>query len=279
MAVKQIRIHSRNDRFQYIETLRRNREKRQRTGEFFLEGVRSINLALTHGWQFNALVYAEDVPLSRWAEGIVKATHTECHYLLPASLMEEISGKEDTSELIALVAMPADELSRIPIQQPFTALVFDRPANPGNLGTLIRSCDAMKVSGMVITGHAVDLYSPETINASTGSFFALPVVRQASSRHLLPWFATIREQLGDLCVVGTDEKGMVDIADHDFLRPTILLAGNETWGLSKTFREICDVMAHIPISGSASSLNVACALSIVLYEINRQRMRTVNTAM
>jgi hypothetical protein len=81
----------------------------------------------------------------------------------------------------------------------------------------------------------------------------------------------VRNQFGAVNVVGTDEKGEVEISQHDFTLPTVLLAGNETWGLSKAFLELCDTIARIPIAGSASSLNVACATSIVLYEINRQR--------
>jgi tRNA G18 (ribose-2'-O)-methylase SpoU len=150
-------------------------------------------------------------------------------------------------------------------------VVFDRPASPGNLGSLIRSCDALNVAGMVITGHATDLYDPETISASTGSFFAVPVVRLPSQRELLPWFAAIRQTIGPFQVVGSSAKAEQDIATHDFTQPTALLIGNETWGLSAAYKELCDSMVRIPIYGSATSLNVASAASIMLYEIDRQR--------
>jgi TrmH family RNA methyltransferase len=271
LARKLINIYTKNDQFQYIETLRRNREKRHRSGEFFIEGVRPINLALQHHWQINAFVYAHDVKLSGWARDILHNSPAPRHYVLPHALLQELSQKEDTSELLALVAIPPDDVNRISLHRPFTAVVFDRPASPGNLGTLIRSCDAFGVAGVIVTGHAVDVYSPETISASTGSFFAVPVIRLGSSTDLLPWLAELRNQFGAVNVVGTDEKGEVEISQHDFTLPTVLLAGNETWGLSKAFLELCDTVTRIPIAGSASSLNVACATSIVLYEINRQR--------
>ena len=274
MAPKLIKIFTKNDQFQYIETLQRNREKRHRSGEFFIEGVRPINLALQHGWRINAFVYARDVPLSGWARDILQASRALRHYELPPALLQELSHKEETSELLALVAIPPDDVTRIPTGRPFTAVVFDRPASPGNLGTLIRSCDAFGVSGVIVTGHAVDLYSPEVISASTGSFFAVPVVRLASCGEVQRWVEELREPLGDVRVVGTDEKGTVDLDAHDFTPPTVLLAGNEKWGLSKAFRELCDATVRIPMSGSASSLNVACATSIVLYEINRQRRKS-----
>ncbi len=270
---KLINIYSRNNDFQYLETLRRNREKRLHHQEFFLEGVRPINQALCYHWQINAFAYAREAKLSGWAREILAASTAARHYEMPLELLREISNKEETSELLALVETPADDLARIPLREHLLIVVFDRPASPGNLGTLIRSCDALAVDGLVITGHAVDVYSPETISATTGSLFALPIVRKPSFKALLPWFDDMRQQLGAVQIVGTDEQGATVVDQQDFTLPTILLVGNETWGLSKAYQELCDVMVHIPMSGSASSFNVACATSIVLYEIDRQRRR------
>ena len=154
-------------------------------------------------------------------------------------------------------------------------MVFDRPASPGNLGTIIRSCDALHVDGLVITGHAADLYDPETISATTGSFFALPVVRLPSRKELMPWFATIEQTIGSFQIVGSSAKAEEEITTHDFTKPTILVIGNETWGLSAGYKELCDSIVRIPIYGSATSLNVACAASVMLYEIDRQRRATI----
>jgi TrmH family RNA methyltransferase len=161
--------------------------------------------------------------------------------------------------------------------------VFDRPGSPGNLGTLIRSCDALGADGLIVTGHACDLYDPETIRASTGSLFALPSVRLPSQAELLPWLGSLRAAHPSLQVVGTDEDGERAIAAHDFTRPTVLLLGNETWGLSQGYRQLADALVRIPmaqradasgvIGGAASSLNVAVAGSIILYEVQRQRAR------
>ena len=148
---------------------------------------------------------------------------------------------------------------------------MDRPGNPGNLGTLIRSCDALGASGLVVTGHAVDLYDPATITASRGSIFALPVVQAASHAEVLQWVASVRERLGRCDLVGTDEHADTDLAAHDFTAPTVLVVGNETHGLSRAYRDACDAVVRIPMSGSASSLNVSVAASIAIYEVVRQR--------
>lgn len=269
-----VKIYSENNDFQYIETLRRKREKRQKQGEFFIEGVRPINQALAHGWTINAFVYAREARerrLSDWARGILARSTAQTHFEVPPHLLEKLSGKSEASELLALVRMPADDLARIPLSPDLLVVIFDRPASPGNLGTIIRSCDALGVNGLILTGHAVDLYDPETISASTGSLFALPVVRLPSHRELLPWFEQVRAAIGPFQITGSDEKGEQSIEQHDFTQPTLLVVGNETWGMSAAYRDLCDTIVKIPIAGSASSLNVACATSIILYEIGRQR--------
>jgi TrmH family RNA methyltransferase len=275
MKPKIVKIYSENNHFQHAETLRRNREKRHKHKEFFVEGVRAINQALQYDWTINAFLYSREQRLSGWAQDVLAGSQAQVHYELPLNLLEKLSNKTDASELLAIVAMPDDDLARIPIKQNLLILVFDRPASPGNLGTIIRSCDALNVDGLVITGHAADLYDPETIGATTGSFFALPVVRLPSHNQLAPWFKTIERAIGPFQVVGSSAKAEEDIAAHDFSGPTVLAIGNETWGLSAGYKALCDSMVKIPIYGSATSLNVASAASIMMYEIDRQRRKRI----
>ncbi|MFN8485448.1 MAG: TrmH family RNA methyltransferase [Anaerolineae bacterium] len=263
-------VYSENNDFQYAETLRRNRQKRHRHREFFLEGVRPINQALAHNWTVNAFIYSRERRLSRWAEGILAGSTARSHFELPGALMAKLSHKSEPSELIALVAMPDDDLSRIAVHETMCVVVMDRPSSPGNLGAIIRSCDALRVDGVIITGHAVDVYDPETISATTGSLFAVPVVRLATPADLIPWFEAVRSHVGPFEIVGTDETGTVDVDDHDLTLPTVIVAGNEGAGMSAYYRELCNTILRIPISGSATSLNVACATSIILYERDRQ---------
>jgi len=264
-------IYSENSTFQMLETLRRKREKRHALRLFSVEGVRSINQALRYHWPIAAFVYAPKRALSDWARNILAASTADIHYELPIELFATLSGKTEPSELIALIRIPDDDPARIPIHEKLRVVVFDRPASPGNLGTLIRSCDALGVDGVIVTGHAVDVYDPETISAATGSLFAVPVVRLASQAPLMAWLTQVRTQLGACQLIGTDENGTVAIDQHDFTGATVLVVGNETWGMSASYRQACDVIVKIPMLGSASSLNVANAASIVLYEIDRQR--------
>jgi 23S rRNA (uridine2479-2'-O)-methyltransferase len=273
---KLIRLHSANNDFQRIEVLRRNRQKRQHYGQFFLEGVRPINLALDHGWTIESLVYSKDRARSDWAKGILRASAAEIHFELPAPLAEQLSGKSEPSELMAVVRIPPDDLSRIVVRGPLCLIVFDRPSSPGNLGSLIRSADALGADGMVITGHGADLYDPETISASRGSLFALPSVRIPGPRELETWLQSLRQTHGDLQVIALEAEADTDIWQLDLVTPTVFLVGNEKWGLSAGLKALATSMARIPIGGAASSLNVAAAGSIALYEIKRQRVLSVD---
>jgi TrmH family RNA methyltransferase len=266
-----MKVRTRDNIYQHIEVLKRSREKRTRYKEFFVEGVKSINRLVSNQWDIRSLIYTPDVRMSDWAKEIMRTASAREHIEMPADLLSELSDKEEPSELLAVVAMPDDNLSRIRLHEKLNVVLFDRPSSHGNLGTIIRTCDSFKADGIVITGHCVDLYDPQTIRASVGSLFSVPVIRMPSHKELIPWLTRIRNEWPDFHVVGSDEKAEVDIIDHDFTAPTAFVLGNETDGMSWNYKELCDTIIKIPIYGSASSLNVACAASILLYEIDRQR--------
>ena len=266
-----MRISTRNATFQQWQALLTNRSKRQHTGEFLVQGVRPISLAVERGWEIRALLVSDGPGLSRWGRELVETAGAP-RAVVAAELMRELGGKdEDAPELLAVVAMPPDELRRITPAANLLVVVFDRPVTPGNIGTLVRSADAFGASGVIVTGHAADPYDPRAVRASTGSLFALPVVRVPSHREVLEWAGELRGDGVPVQVVGTDERGPVEIAEQDLTGPTVLAVGNETHGLSAAWREACDRMVRIPITGAASSLNAASAASVALYEAARQR--------
>jgi 23S rRNA (uridine2479-2'-O)-methyltransferase len=269
--MERITIYSENNEFQHAEVLKRNREKRQKNKEFFVEGVKPIEQLLTHKWEVTAFLHDKERMLSDWATTTIEEANPQKLLALPQELMQKLSDKEETSELIALARMQPDALSRIPITAPFLVLILDRPASPGNLGTIIRTADAFKANGIIITGHAADLYDPKTIRASVGTIFSTPVIRIGSPQELLSWIEQVRTALGELQIIGTSAKGTKNMQEQSFEKPTLLLLGNETLGLSAQYKTMSDALVRIPIRGSASSLNVASAAAMILYEIERQR--------
>ena len=267
------RITTRNARFQQYQALLGNRAKRQRSGEFLVQGVRPITLAADLGWPVHALLYDESRRLSGWANDLLGSAPdgTERIAMAP-DLLAELGEKEETApELVAVVGIPPDDLDRIDVPADFLGVVFDRPTNPGNIGTLLRSADAFGAHGLIVTGHAADVYDPRTVRASTGSLFALPAVRTPSHREVVEWLAAHRAEGRPVTVVGTDEHGDADVSDFDLTGPVLLVIGNETAGMSTAWRDQCDELVRIPMVGTASSLNAANAGAVVLYEAARQR--------
>ena len=158
--------------------------------------------------------------------------------------------------------------------------VFDRPVYPGNLGQVIRAADALGAGGLIVSGHGADVYDPLTVRASMGSLFALPVVRLPSHREVGEWVEGLRRAAptgpdgpgtGRLQIVAGSGEAQTPLEEVDLTRPTVLVFGNETRGLSAAYRDLADVLARIPMQGAADSLNVASAATILLYEASRQR--------
>ncbi len=267
-------IYSKNAEFQRYETLKRNREKRSKQALAFLEGVQPVEQAIRHGYEFYSMCVADGKRLSGWAEDMIQKAQPEVLHRMEESLLKELSDRENPCEIIALVKMRFDGLEKMAEkaekeETPFFAL-FDRPASPGNLGTFLRSADAFKATGAIVTGHAADFYDTQTIRGSVGACFAVPFANLESAQAATEWLKSLPSKP---LIVGTSAKGEKDISEIDLTGPVALVIGNETFGLSKAWKEMCDVLVKIPIFGAASSLNAGCAATVCFYEINRQRRK------
>lgn len=265
-----LKITTRNSRFQLLEALTRNRTHRTREHRFVVQGVRPITQAIAHGWTVLTAVHDAERSLSPWARDVL--THARETIAMSPALLAELADKDEgATEVIAVVAMPDEDLTRIPAPPDFLGMVFDRPTQPGNIGAIVRSMDALGGHGLIVSGHAADPYDPKSVRASTGSLFATPVVRATSPGPVLDWVQARRAAGTAITIVATDEHGDVDVWDHDFTQPSLVLIGNETGGLARAWREAADVMVRVPMSGSASSLNASNAATLMLYEAARQR--------
>ena len=265
-------IYSRGAEFQKFQVLKTNRNKRHRYGEFFVEGVRNLNQAVENGWEIASFLFPRERELSGWAKDMLSQVKTQVNYRLSRELLEELSGKEESSELLAVVKMRAGGLSALPQRENPLFVLFDRPSNRGNLGTLLRSCDGLGADGLILTGHGVDLYDSEVVTASMGSFFRIPAV-QAENREVAEFLEQLREKYPGFLTVGTTAHRERPLFTQNLSGPVMLFLGNETDGLSYAFKQSCDRLCTIPMAeeSSASSFNVACAGTVLLYEAARQR--------
>lgn len=269
------KVYVRNNIYQHIQVLRTNRKKRNQYKEFVVEGVRNINEAIRNGWDIIAFLFSEG-ELSDWAKNTLSSVKTKINYQFSHELMHELSGKEDTSELMAIVRMKDISVDEIEFSKNPFIVLFDRPSNKGNLGTIIRSCDALGADCLVLTGHGVDLYDPDVIVASMGSFFSLQVVRLADNDSVKNMIQKVKSIHSDFRLIGSTAHQQKAIYEMDLSTPIMLLLGNETRGLSHTYKEACDELCTIPMAACsiATSFNVSCAASIMMYEVVRQRRQS-----
>ena len=217
------------------------------------------------------LVYCPEAKHTDWASDVIEQTPPPARIEVNEYVLTPLSDRENASEILAIVAEQPDDLARIPLTDDLLVLLLDRPRSPGNLGSTIRSADALGASAIIITGHAADVYDPRAVRASIGTLFALPVVRVQEHQNLEAWLAEARAALGSVQVVATSSHATTPLYAHDLTGPTLVAIGNETVGLSHYFETLCDAYVTIPMYGSVSSFNASVAASVFLYEARRQR--------
>ena len=259
------RIQSEGAEFQLLEALLRNRRKREQRREFLIEGVRAITRALDAGWPVRAALVPDVAERSRWATETLDRVDDVT--VVRPDLFARLTERTEPPELVLVGRIPPPDLAAVPWPSDGVVVVVDRPASPGNLGAIIRTSDALGAAAVLTTGHGAHLYDPQTVRASVGSLFVLPVVPVESNQVLVDWLASWRAQ-AEVTVYATDEDGDVVLgADPALRRPALLLLGSERTGLSAALRDLADVTVAIPMAGSASSLNVAVAHGIVLHAL------------
>ncbi|GIK74667.1 MAG: hypothetical protein BroJett021_36550 [Chloroflexota bacterium] len=187
-------------------------------------------------------------------------------------LYKELCDRSEPSELLITAKVAPVRLEELTLPDQPVVLIFDRPSDHGNFGSLIRSANAFDVDAVFVVGHGIDWYEPKVIRASLGAVFHTAIVQIQSMQALKDWIAQEKAR-NNIRIVGADSTGndsLVDVALH---RPVALILGNEAKGMSVALKEVCDQLVRIPISGVVNSLNVACAGSILLWDIYRNDRR------
>jgi TrmH family RNA methyltransferase len=185
------------------------------------------------------------------------------------ALYDNLAEKTNPSEMFITVKIKPNTLDDIRSDNPFL-LVFDRPSDYGNLGSIIRSANAFHVDGIYILGHGIDVYESKVMRASLGSIFFTKIVMMESMEMLEKYIRT-QKMKNNIEIVGTDSTGIASIGDCKISRPVMVIIGNEAKGMSIKLKALCDRVIRIPMEGNIDSLNVSCAASIVLWEIYKNK--------
>jgi len=258
------RITSESADFQLLEALLHNRRKRTQRGEFLIEGVQAINRAVAAGWPIRSVLTPMGTALSSWAAGIVAAAPR--HVEVQADLFARLTDREEQPEALLVGEIVEPALSELRPADDGVVVVVDRPSSPGNLGTILRTSDALGAAAVLAVGHGAHLFDPRTVRASVGSLFSVPAIAVGGPADVAVWLAGWRERTA-VTVYATDEAGDTVIGEEPLARPALLLLGSERTGLARGLRDLADVTLRIAMAGSASSLNVAIAHGIALHAL------------
>jgi 23S rRNA (uridine2479-2'-O)-methyltransferase len=264
-AIKTLFISVENAEYQIIKSIKQNRIKRSKLHEIFIEGTECIKQAINANIEITRIIIKNIAGLSDWGKGVIRQNSNAKIIEMSDILYDELTDKMSPSEMLITAKIKQNEIGDINSKNPFI-LVFDRPSDYGNLGSIIRSANAFNVDGIFIIGHGIDIYEPKVIRSSLGSIFFTKIVAIRSMEELLDYIR-IQKEKNNMEIVGTDSNGTVSLKNCKMNKPIMVIIGNEAKGMSIGLKEICDKIIKIPMEGNINSLNVSCAVSIIIWEI------------
>ncbi len=242
------------------------KKHRDEAHAFMAEGLKLVIDALDLGWKIKTLVYAKAARGKPKVEQVAARTVAKGGLVLEVSekVISTITRRDNPQMVVGIFEQRYRVLKDIQPQEGETYVALDRVRDPGNLGTIIRTADAAGASGVILVGETTDPFSLETVRATMGSVFAMPIAR-ASAEDFVKW-----QKSAGVRVVATHLAGSVDYRTIDYRsKPVVLLMGNEQAGLPVELAREAGALARIPQAGRADSLNLAIATGIMLFEARR----------
>ncbi len=236
----------------------RQRKARAESGLFVVEGLHHVGEALEAGWHVETVLYAPDVLTSSFGSTLL-STHPEKLQPVSHEVMESLADKENPQGILAVVHQRHESLADLSPMQPMVAAVS--PQDPGNVGTILRTMDAVGVDALVLVDGGVDPYHPTRVRASMGAIFWKRIA-QAGFDELMAWCTN-----GGYQRIATSAHAAMDYRQFKPTEPWVLLLGSEQKGLSREQIGACEAAISLPMRGRASSLNLAVAAGILLYHL------------
>jgi len=245
----------------------RSRAERERTGLFFVEGIQIVVEAVQQNAPIEEMVIAPELLTSAFAQETVqqqKERGVPC-LEVTAEVFESLSLKERPQGIGAVVRQRWEKLEQVDAAHRLGWVALEGVQSPGNLGTILRTADAVGAAGVILIGPSTDPYDPTAVRASMGAIFSQRLVRARFEA-----FAAWKRQTG--CrLVGTSPAAATDYRAASYQPPLVLFMGSEQKGLSPEQQALCDLVVRIPMVGRSDSLNLAVATALMLYEIFYQQ--------
>lgn len=248
----------------------RQRKARQATGFFLVEGIRHVGEAVEaagkveDGAALEFILYAPDLLTSPFARELVEEQREKglpCYSVRP-EIFVSVAEKENPQGILAVARRPKFELGSLNPQNFPWAVALTTAQDPGNIGAILRTVDAVGASGLLLLEGSADPYHPGAVRASMGAIFWYPVI-ETDFATFLGW-----AKGGGYTIYGTSAHGSSDYREVEgYQSPLAVLMGSEREGLSPEQARVCDRLIGLPMKGRATSLNLAVAAGVILYSI------------
>ncbi|MEB3103119.1 TrmH family RNA methyltransferase [Ferviditalea candida] len=239
---------------------------RDKQEKFLTEGIHLVQEALASGARIEALIYSLERGFPDEVDrGMIESGRPLEIFGVAEAVLSKITDARSPQGVCAVIEKPGIPLETLLKSEPSLAVLVDGVQDPGNLGTIIRSADAVGADAVIVGQGTVDVYNPKTVRSTMGSLFHIPVV-EADLPQLLHSM-----QSEPIQIVNTSLQAQMSCYEADFTRRTWFLVGNEAGGVSAEAAQYADTHIKIPMHGQAESLNVAMATTVLLYEALRQR--------
>lgn len=251
----------------------RDRHERDKTDLFLIEGYREILRATDAGWKMNKLLTCPDLFLGSNEPALIQRIASRGTQVITCSekVFRKISYRDRPDGLLAIAPQRKMTLEDLRKQRKASDIPFyvvaEAIEKPGNLGTILRSSDAVGVSGLIVCDRCTDIFNPNVVRASVGTLFTVPTV-EAAGEETLQW---LKSQ--GIAILAATPHATQEFTQVDLTRPLAIAVGTEQLGLSERWMQQADLQVRIPMRGVADSLNVAMATTLLLYEVDRQRQQ------
>jgi RNA methyltransferase, TrmH family len=252
-----------------IKRLRKldDRRERVREGVYLAEGLRIVIEAIQLERNIETLVIAPELLVSQAGIDTVQAFRTRYPdrvMEVSAEVFRSFSGKDGPQGIAAVIQPDWLALENIHPTGNDCWVALDEVADPGNLGTILRTTDAAGARGVILLDQCTDPYDPSALRASMGAIFSLGICK-ATFEQFSAWKK--REQIS---LIGTSDRASADYHAARYSAPLVILMGSEREGLEQRHFDLCDQVVSIPMNGRSDSLNLAVATAILLYETYQQ---------
>ena len=248
-----------------VKLLRSLRDKKARRAEglFLAEGLRILTEARDSGRLPEIVAFSPEGAKHPLAAEIIAATESAGGDAVETSpdILSKMTGKDNPQMLVGAYRQPDSSLERIDRSVAPLWIVAQALRDPGNIGTILRTGDAVGAGGLILIDDCADPFSVEAVRASMGALFT----QQVASARWHEFVSWLRSSDGQL--VGTSLKATHDYLEAEYREPCFLLIGNEQQGLPADYEAECDLLVKIPMAGRADSLNAAMATAVMAFAI------------